>query len=326
MSRSKKAVSVPTVKSSTLQPTRTDINPQLCKVLVQSKFQWTKGWNAEPKFDGLRCWMVVDKHGKATPYSRNGKPLWNMKPIIEEIEDVAFNDYVLDGEVYTKDWNLSMGIVKSSVTEHPDMDKLHFHVWDCLLGSEMRATWTDSRGEKHLGFSSVSNHTRKHDRLWPWNDFEHPSQHVSIVPDHVVCNSEQLQETYLEFLKDGYEGAILKDPDSPYEGGRRSPYWLKIKPWSDADLTVVGSYPGEGKHCGRIGGLVLEGSAEWNGSTYTIKTEVGTGFDDSEREMFQKMADEGNLNGRIVEIKFQDITVEGACRFPVYHRLREDKE
>src|SRR5208337_4862267 len=308
---SKKAVSVPTVKSSTLQPVRAGINPQLCKVLVQSKFKFTKVWIIEPKFDGLRCWMVVDKNGKATPYSRNGKPLWNMKPIIEEVEAAGLHDYVLDGEVYTKDWNLSMGIVKSSVTEHPDMDKLHFHVWDCLLGSEMRATWTDSRGEKHLGFSSVSNYVRKQQRLCPWRD---SGGKVEVVPTSLIRDFGTLQKTYLRYLEEGYEGAILKDPDAGYYGGRRAPHWLKIKPWSDADLTVVGSYPGEGKHVGRIGGLVVEGDTEWNDRTYHVRTEVGTGFDDAEREIFQTMADNQTLIGRIVEIKFQSIAEDtGAC-------------
>lgn len=293
---------------------RADINPQLCKVFNPAKHVWNKSWIAEPKFDGLRCIVVTDKKGKAKPYSRNGKPLWNMSNILEEVEDVGFQNYILDGEVYTQDWNLSMGIVKSSTVDHPDKDKLNYHIWDSLFIDEWKA-----------GKSDVSNLARKRDRLWPWADLQKYHPHISVVPNRMVFNAEQLQEAYLEFLKDGYEGAILKDPDGIYECGRRSPYWLKIKPWTDADLTVISAYPGEGKHIGRIGGLLLEGEAEWNGRVYQVRTEVGTGFTDEERESFQQMHVDGNLAGRIVEIKFQDITVEGSCRFPVYSRLREDK-
>lgn len=303
---------------------RPDINPQLCKVFNPDKHKWNKTWIVEPKFDGLRCWVVVNNKGKATAYSRNGKPLWNMKAILDEVEEAGFQDYVLDGEVYTKDWNLSMSIVKRSTQDHPDMDKLHYHIWDSLTGDELRSHWTDARKEKHLCYSIVSNHVRKQNRLWPWITLE--STHVQVVPSKLVSSNEELQNVYLEFLKQGYEGAILKDPDSPYEGGRRSPYWLKIKPWSDADLVVVSSYPGEGKHVGRIGGLVLRGSCEWRGRTWQVETKVGTGFSDEERQKFQEMADSKTLEGRIVEIKFQDITVEDECRFPVYSRLREDKE
>lgn len=305
------------------QVARVDINPQLCKTLNPDKHKWDKAWIVEPKYDGLRCWIIIDDKGIATPYSRNGKPLWNMGHILKDIQEAGFLDYTLDGEVYTQDWNLSMSIVKRSTQDHPDMGKLRYHVWDSLLGSEFRSTWKDRFGT-HQGYSSVSNLERKQNRLWPWATLE--SKFVQTVPSKLVKSNEELQEAYQEFLAQGYEGAILKDPDGVYQGGRRSPYWLKIKPWTDADLTVIGSYPGEGKHSGRIGGLILEGNVEYKGHNYSVKTEVGTGFTDLEREDYQDMAENGTLIGRIVEIRFQDITVEGSCRFPVYHRLREDRE
>jgi DNA ligase 1 len=304
-------------KVSTIQEVRADINPQLAKTYNPDKFTWEHPWVVEPKFDGLRCIVIAEFRGTQgdryiTPYSRNGKPLWNMGRIIDEVETNSpkMSEFVLDGEVYTKDWNLSMSIVKRSTQTHPDQDQLRYHVWDCLTLDEWRA-----------GKSSVSNHVRKR-RLLPWNE----GKYVQMVWAHLVGSKEQLQNVYLEFLEQGYEGAILKNPDGIYECGRRSPNWLKIKPWTDADLTVVESYPGEGKHLGRIGGLVVEGTAQWNDKSYSIRTEVGTGFTDEERVYFQALSDADTLKGRIVEIKFQDITVEGACRFPVYSRLREDKE
>lgn len=308
-------------KVSTIQKVRKDIDPQLCRLYNPAKHKWDRPWIAEPKFDGLRCLVVVNKDGHATAYSRNGKPLWNMESILGEIEDdvyegevhytvSTFSGLVLDGEVYTQDWNLSMGIVKRSTQTHPDQDKLRYHVWDCLILKE----WKD-------GKSTVSDDDRKH-RL----RFLETSKYVKIVPGTIVNNQEELENAYQKLLADGYEGTILKNPKGIYECGRKSPNWLKVKPWSDADLTVVRSYPGEGKHIGRIGGLVLKGVAEWNGRAYEVQTEVGTGFTDEERSFFQGLEESGTLAGKIVEIKFQDITVEGACRFPVYSRLRIDKE
>lgn len=292
------------------QKVRKDINPQLCKTLNPDKHKWNHVWIAEPKFDGLRCIVTTDKF-KTSAYSRNGKPLWNMFNILAELADCKRNvrDLVFDGEVYTKDWNLSMSIVKRSTQDHPDMDKLRYHVWDCLTIKEWKA-----------GKSSVSNLIRK-ERLLPLADCET----INIVQGVQVHDNAQLQLAYQHFLSEGYEGSILKNPQGIYECGRRSPNWLKIKPWSDADLTVIGAYPGEGKHIGRIGGLVLVGEVIWKDKTYSVRTEVGTGFTDVERDYFQKLNDAGKLCGKIVEIKFQDITVDGSCRFPVYNRLREDK-
>lgn len=317
-------------KVSTIQTVRPDINPQLAKVYNPDKISWEKPWMTEPKFDGLRCITVVERSPAdqvhASAYSRNGKPLWNMGIVLKEVIAKAQplpldNGMVLDGEIYTKDWNLSMGIVKSSVTEHEDADKLHYHVWDCLTLKEWHTKYTDHRSVKRVGVSRVSNYDRKQ-RLAPWSN----GTNVELVEHVLVHNHKQLMDQYQNFLTQGYEGAILKNPDGIYECGRRSPNWLKLKPYFDADLTVVGSYPGEGKHVGRIGGLVLEGDTEWNDRTYHVKTEVGTGFTDEERETFQAMVETQNLIGRIVEITHEGITVDGACRFPVYHRLRTDKE
>lgn len=313
MPKAKKAKKIKVKKEKVLSPVRDGISPQLCKTYNPDKFKWDKLWIMEPKFDGLRCIVVVESlpdGGKlASAYSRNGKPLWNMDAILGEISNTGLVDVVIDGEVYTKDWNLSMSIVKRSTKSHPDQDKLRYNVWDCLTLEEWKA-----------GESSVSNHVRK-ERLLALDQ----GVYVELVRSSMVGNAVELQYCYSDFLSNGYEGAILKDPDGIYELGRRSPSWLKIKPWHDADLTCTGAFPGEGKHAGRIGGLILEGKAEWNGQLYDVHTEVGTGFTDKEREDFQRMSDAGKLLGVVIEIKFQDITVDGSCRFPVYHRLRDDK-
>lgn len=301
------------------QETRADIDPQLAKTMNPAKFKWDHSWNAEPKLDGLRCIVMVEpmKPCGVAAYSRNGKPLWNMQNILFEVAKTngwpkwARDGFVLDGEVYTKDWNLSMSIVKRSTQSHELVDQLRYHVWDCLTLKE----W-ESRG------TLVSNHERRQ-RLFALLKDPHYIQTIESTP---VSNAEELQQAYLRFLEQGYEGAILKNPLGPYKLGRRSPDWLKIKPWFDADLRVVGCYPGEGKHLGRIGGLVLEGSVEWRDHSVDVHTEVGTGFTDEEREFFQGLHDSDKLSGKIVEIKYQEITVDGACRFPVYNRLREDKE
>lgn len=300
-------------KISTIQKVRADINPQLCKVYNPNKHDWSHPWMIEPKFDGLRCNIVAEKGRPVQAYSRKGRPLWNMANILTEVDKKPYGEkeFVLDGEVYTKDWNLSISIVKRSTRIHPDQDKLRYHVWDCLTLKEWKA-----------GKSNVSNHDRKKRLL-----FLSGGTYAELVSHKIANNDNELQIIYSEYLEQGYEGAILKNPESIYECGRRSPNWLKIKPWSDADLTVIGSYPGEGKHLGRIGGLVLEGTVEWESRIYQVKTEVGTGFSDEERQNFQDMDDKNTLRGRVVEIKFQSIAEDtGACRFPVYSRLRTDKE
>jgi bifunctional non-homologous end joining protein LigD len=74
----------------------------------------------------------------------------------------------------------------------------------------------------------------------------------------------------------GLEGIVAKRLDSPYEPGRRSPSWLKIKNKRRQELVIGGWLPGEGKRENTIGALLVgfhtpDGRFRYGGR-------VGTGF------------------------------------------------
>ena len=58
-------------------------------------------------------------------------------------------------------------------------------------------------------------------------------------------------------VRDGLEGVVVKRLDSPYQPGRRSPAWLKIKNRRLLDVVVGGISPGRGHRAGRIGSLLV---------------------------------------------------------------------
>ena len=58
-------------------------------------------------------------------------------------------------------------------------------------------------------------------------------------------------------VRDGLEGVVVKRLDSPYQPGRRSPAWLKIKNRRLLDVVVGGIGPGRGHRTGRIGSLLV---------------------------------------------------------------------
>jgi ATP-dependent DNA ligase len=288
------------------------INPQLCKTYNNEPFD--KLMYVEPKLDGLRGLVVVDKdpetgEKRATAYSRNGKPFWNIEHILEEYVDLPWNNYVLDGEFYATDWNTSMSILKRT-SDHPDKMNIRFHVWDVIpleawINGRHTVKYSERRKILEKGFSALN--------------------YTQVVKSLVVNSNQELGVAYEQLLLAGYEGGILKDPDGIYVLGSRSKDWLKLKPWTDADLLIVDAGEGKGRNLGRLGFLVLEGEAEWKGKTHSVKTEVGTGFSDDQREKFWKLFKRKKLVGQIAEIKFQEVTVDGSCRFPVFHRLRVDK-
>jgi bifunctional non-homologous end joining protein LigD len=76
----------------------------------------------------------------------------------------------------------------------------------------------------------------------------------------------------------GLEGMVLKQLDSPYVAGRRSPLWLKVKNERIADVVIGGWIPGHGARAGVLGSLLL-GVPAPGGLAYCGK--AGTGFTDA---------------------------------------------
>lgn len=63
-------------------------------------------WEVTLKIDGAR--MLRDEEGN--PVSRSGKPLYNLEGVPDDITDA---------EIYKKDWETSMGLVRTSVNGSP---------------------------------------------------------------------------------------------------------------------------------------------------------------------------------------------------------------
>lgn len=100
----------------------------------------------------------------------------------------------------------------------------------------------------------------------------------------------------------GYEGVVLKDPDADYAAGVRA--WGKVKPIATEDLRVVDFLPN--------GSLVV--------SRRGVRVIVGIGLPRDIRAA--KVA----MLGRLVEVRFQEVTDAGSLRHPVFVRLRDDKD
>ncbi|KAA9086979.1 ATP-dependent DNA ligase [Microbacterium radiodurans] len=75
------------------------------------------------------------------------------------------------------------------------------------------------------------------------------------------------------------EGAVVKDPGSPYRPGVRSEEWLKVKLTRTQDVVVGAIRPGKGGRRGGIGSLLL-GIPGPDGLRYAGR--VGSGFSDIE--------------------------------------------
>ena len=156
--------------------------------------------------------------------------------------------------------------------------------------------------------------------------------------------------------KEGWEGLIVKEAQSPYQSGRRSPSWRKLKLHHEQEFVVGGwteprntrQYFGAlllGVYENQGSGLRAQGSGpRTTGASLTYVGHAGTGFDQDELERVSKLlkaretkqspfADKIESNETahwvrpelVAQVRFTEWTDDGKLRHPVYLGLRDDK-
>jgi bifunctional non-homologous end joining protein LigD len=168
---------------------------------------------------------------------------------------------------------------------------------------------------------------------------------IPPVP-HVLRVSESVQgegDALLEIARErGWEGVIAKQVDAPYEPGKRSRAWLKLKIEHRQEF-VVGGFT-EPRNSREHLGAILLGYYTDNGEL-VYAGHTGGGFsratlDDMYRRLVPlerkrcPFVKEPRTNERahwvrprvVVEVKFNEWTAEGKLRQPIFVGLRDDKD
>lgn len=269
----------------------------LAKPYDPAKHELNGRWIVEPKLDGLRM-IVVD----GVAYTRNGRVIETVGHILDELGSSFFDHWVLDGELMgAGDFDEASGTMrrKGGITNYD----IYYNVFDIIDKND----W--SRQE------TAPLWLRKENLLKEIK----PSKHIRIVQWHELPEDPTPKMLFDDFrdkmIEDGYEGAMLKNIDAQYHF-ERSDDLLKLKDFTDDDCIVTDWYEGKGRHKGRLGGIVVELDG--------IKTKVGSGFSDKQRdELWTRRA---SLAGMVAEVQYQNKTSGGSLRFPVFIKFRQDKE
>lgn len=132
---------------------------------------------------------------------------------------------------------------------------------------------------------------------------------LSEIEQFPVDDRNSLQKRMKEIVKAGGEGLMLHRADALYETGR-SDILLKMKPWEDAEATVIGHQPGKGKHEGVLGALRVRTE---DGREFSL----GTGLTDQQRRDPPPI-------GATVTYRYRDLTRNGMPRFASFLRVRVD--
>ena len=134
---------------------------------------------------------------------------------------------------------------------------------------------------------------------------------VQAVPQTKIASHNALQTRMRQTVKAGGEGLMLHRGDSLYRG-QRSDDLLKVKPHEDAEARVLAHIPGQGKHAGVLGALLVE-------TREGQRFKLGTGFTDAQRR-------DPPAIGAWVTYRFRDTNPSGVPRFASFLRIREDMQ
>ena len=266
----------------------------------------------EPKLDGVRVIVICDvDKDEVKLFSRNGKELSNFPEInkqFDEMLDQMSESMVFDGEVMSDDFQTLMREIHRKGGAKTEDAKLN--LFDCMpLEDFMDGSCVEPITERKK-----------------WLDKYEFGPNINVV-EYVKMNLSEPdgQKQFADYNKlcidRGFEGIMVKPITGIYEC-RRSTLWLKVKPFIEVSLTVVDVEEGTGRNAGKLGALIVEGKDD----DKFIKTNVGSGLTDADRESFWNAKDK--LIGQIVEVRADAITQNQdtkdtwSLRFPRFLRFR----
>lgn len=274
------------------------ISPMLAKRFDEQGDKIEYPAHAQPKFDGHRCIAVI-KPDSVTLWSRTRKPITGLPHIVKALEKIRDNnlvkDIVIDGELYNHDYRNNFEELTSFI-RNPEPKEGHeaveYHMYDVADNNKNFLT-----RKVLLGLFMIK-----------------AKKPLVVVETLDVNNEDELMEAFETFLKQGYEGAMVRNMRGLYVN-KRSVDLQKIKEFQDDEFKIVDVEEGRGKLAGKAI-FVCENK---QGTRFNAKMK---GNQDDLAKYFKKPA---LAIGRMLTVQYQGLTGKnGVPRFPVGLRFKED--
>lgn len=291
---------------------------------------------ASPKLDGIRCLII---NGVVLARSLKKIPNRHVQSLFGRIEYNGFDGELIVGQV---DGSQAFTETSSGVMSFDGEPDVKLWVFDDFseTGGFARRFHTVKRRVQSL--------TKK--------------DPVQLVQHQLVRNLEELLLLEEAWVKQGFEGVMLRRPDGSYKHGRSTPReggLLKLKRFDDGEAVVIGAkelmhnkneaqldelgHLTRSSHKSGKEGRGLLGAIEVMDLKSNVFFDIGTGFDHATRVDLWKKYDQdmqnglgwlsnpaeqlvthpGALLGRIVKYKFQAAGAKDKPRFPVFLGFRD---
>ena len=261
--------------------------------LSEYKDQNVSGWLASEKLDGVRAYWDGENL-----LSRQGKKLNTPRSFTKN-----FPKFALDGELYAKELKFEeiQATVMDKLPDEKAWQRLKFHIFDVPEASGGLL-----------------------DRLEVLAKFlkNEPNENLIIIKQIKMRDNAHFLKFTEDIIVKGGEGAVVRDPNTPYER-KRSKNALKFKKFKDAECEVTAINKGSGKYANLTGSLTCKALGGKDKEEKAGEPKAGTIF-----KIGSGLSDENRQNppkiGSIITYKFQNLAAKGKPRFPIFLRVRED--
>ena len=215
------------------------VKPMLAKQEkdVKNRKIFDNEWYISRKINGVRALLYFD--GDKIRSSSRGATNYDLA-IIHILEHPILIEFfknhptaILDGEVFKAGLSLNIisGICRTQTTVNESKD-LQFYWYDIVdLERPFSERWkTMNEWSKELQLSKFD----------PERYFSDEELHIQFLPQEIVKGFDNMKKLHDEWVKEGWEGAVIRNPDSVYKPGARGNDWIKIKEYFDAEYPIVG--------------------------------------------------------------------------------------
>ena len=177
------------------------------------------------------------------------------------------------------------------------------------------------------------------DRDYPYNEVALSYGLTIPVCSTLIRTMEELEEYEVALLDKGYEGVMLRDPQSPYKFGRstaKEGYLLKLKRFADSEAEIIDfeelmhnqneviiNETGHTERSTKQDGLLPAGTL---GALVVrdihsgVEFKIGTGFTAAERQKFWNLR--ATLRGALVKYQYFPTGSKEKPRFPSFQGFR----
>ena len=275
-----------------------------------------KKWIASRKIDGLRCIIYLGDDGELHTSSRGAtnydSAMFEILTHPALIKLFKNNEgLMLDGECYHHGYTLQqINSIARTQKVAKDLEVLQFYWYDIVdLNNPFKSRLAKMK--------SIAEELKEYGSEIGWDPdrvFKENELRIQFVPQIEVSGWDNMMKLHNEYVSEGWEGLVIRDPERPYKPNGRTNDMIKIKVYKDDCFKVVGKEAG------------LRGSEDMvfimqmpDGRTFKAKP-----FGDREQKQEYWINFEEKYNGHIGECKFFYYSDDGIPLQPAFKAFRDD--